>query len=268
MTRLWTHQQERADPSDGGWLRERVILVACVMMFFLGGYYGIAFWASDAELSAQASSRATMSLRTTLDDAIPFWSWSVIVYAWVYPAVFLPAFVVRSPALFRRVLIAYVVVIGVSFAAFIAVPVSAVGLRPPIDSLNTAHFTEWGTALLYRLDPPCNLFPSLHLGLATLSALACWRAHRTIGGLASIALGLVAVSVCTVKQHFVADAVAGLALAFAVDALVVGSRLSAAPGGRGTVPGDAAFPVGVPGVYAGGVLVLYLVFYAVFLLGG
>jgi hypothetical protein len=234
-----------------GWLRERALAVLGVALLFAGGYYAIAFL---------GPTESAVSLRTPLDDAIPFWPTSVIAYAWVYPAAFLPAFVVRSTSLFRRVLVAYLMLIGLAFAAFLLFPVSASGLRPEIESLDLERFSEWGTSLLYRLDPPVNLFPSLHLGLATLSALACWRVHRRIGALALVALALVAVAVCTVKQHFVMDALAGLGLAIAVDVLVVGRA--------GDEPTGAALPVAVPSAYTGAVVALYASFYAVFRLTG
>lgn len=233
------------------WLRDRGLAVVGVGLLFAGGYYAIASW---------GATDGAASLRTPIDGAIPFWPASVIAYAWVYPAAFLPAFVVRSTPLFRRVLIAYLLVIGLSFISFLLFPVSASGLRPPVDSLDPSRFPEWGTALLYRLDPPVNLFPSLHLGLATLSAFACRRAHRRIGTLALLALALAAVSVCTVKQHFVVDALAGLALGFAAYTLVVGQRPADAP--------DDAFPIGLPSAYVGAVLLLYLTFYAAFLGAG
>jgi hypothetical protein len=96
--------------------------------------------------------------------------------------------------------------------------------------------------LLCTLDPPMNLFPSLHLALAVLAALAAWCVDRSLGLLALAWTACIAVAVCTTKQHFVADAVAGVVLAALVHFAVVGRGRpsSARPVGFGA-PGLAFF---------------------------
>jgi hypothetical protein len=156
------------------------------------------------------------SLRTSLDDAIPFVPWTVYLYSWVYTSMLYPLFVVRSPDLFRRVVAAYAVVIVFSLATFALFPVTAVGFRPDPSTLAEASFADWGLRLTYFVDPPMNLFPSQHLSIATISMLSAWTARRAFGlAILPIVAGI-AVSICTVKQHFIADGVAGLALAFGV----------------------------------------------------
>jgi hypothetical protein len=221
---------------------ERIGLVLAIATLFLGGYYGTA-WLVDPTRAA--------SLRSPIDDLLPFWPASVLVYAWVYPAAFLPAFVVGCPQLFRRTVAAYALLIVVSVTLFALFPVTAQDLRTDIDSLDRRRFVEWGTALLYRVDPPVNLFPSLHLGIATLGAMASGKARPIVGHLAFAALAPVTLAVCTVKQHFAADAVAGLGLA-----AVVGSQLlwswspSAEPARALPVSGLWAFAAVVGALYA------------------
>jgi membrane-associated phospholipid phosphatase len=113
-------------------------------------------------------------------------------------------------------------------------------------------------ALLYRLDPPVNLFPSLHLSIAGLAALSAWTARRSYGLAAGFGFALMSVSICTVKQHFVLDGLGGATLAAAIYAFVLRPY---APD-PGTDPaygwrGPAAFIVLLVAVYAG--------FYASFL---
>lgn len=153
------------------------------------------------------------SIGTALDDAIPFVPWTVLLYSWVYTSMLLPLFAIRSPALFRRTVVAYLVVIAVSLATFVAWPVSGVALRPDHAALDTTTFVEWGVRLTYAVDPPYNLFPSLHLSIAVTSALAVWRARPAFGLLAGAVAACIAVSILTMKQHFIADGVAALCLA-------------------------------------------------------
>jgi hypothetical protein len=187
---------------------ERVLTAVILALAWTGGYQTIG-WSIDG-------GRA-VSLATPLDGAIPFIPETVYLYGLVYGAALYPLFVVRSRALLRRTALAYVVVIAVSLACFVVFPVTCAALRPPLAEVDPGTLHGWGLRLIYRLDPPANLFPSLHVGLAAIGAAAAWRACPRH---ALLAVGIVAgtvLSVCTVKQHFVADAVAALALVALVD---------------------------------------------------
>lgn len=76
---------------------------------------------------------------------------------------------------------------------------------------------------VYAGDQPYNDFPSLHASLATLFAIHWWRVDRRLGAVIGIWAALIAVSTVFVKQHYVPDVVAGVALA--VVASLVSLRL-------------------------------------------
>lgn len=193
-------------------LPRRLLIVGALAAYFILGYHGVAALTRGAHAH---------SLRTPLDDAIPFVPWTALIYHWVYTAALYPLFVVRSDALFRRVVRANLAVLTVSFAVFLLYPVSATDLRAPIAVLDDRRFTDWAVRLLYAADPPVNLFPSLHLSVAAISALSAWEAAPILGACAVPVVAGIAVSICTTKQHFVADGVAGLLLASAVYLLVL-----------------------------------------------
>jgi membrane-associated phospholipid phosphatase len=111
---------------------------------------------------------------------------------------------------------AYFAVVTLCLLCFVLYPVSAAGLRPSLAGLDPSRFAVWGLRLNYALDPPVNLFPSLHLAGATIAALGAWKARPAYGALAGVAVAPIAVAVCTVKQHYWIDAVGGVALAVAV----------------------------------------------------
>jgi membrane-associated phospholipid phosphatase len=191
---------------------EKALLVLVLFVLTFGGYYAVGEGGDPAHAA---------TLATPLDRAIPLVPAAMYLYAWVYTVMLYPAFVVRCPYLFRRVALAYAVVVAVSLVTWVAFPVTSLTLRPPLASLPQASFDEWGLKLNYTLDPPFNCFPSLHLSIATLAALAAARARRAWGGLAApIALGI-AVAIVAVKQHWVLDGVAGALLGAAVYAVVV-----------------------------------------------
>ncbi len=160
-------------------------------------------------------------LRTPFDDAIPFLPWTVWLYSWVYTSSLYPAFVVRNEQLFLRVVAAYLLVIAASLGTFIAMPVSSAALRPDVSLLDVHTLDGWGVRLTYFVDPPYNLFPSLHLSMATLAALSAGAARPRWGWLASPIVAAIAITICTMKQHFIVDGVAGLLLATAAWAVLV-----------------------------------------------
>ena len=193
-------------------LKERAAIASLILVSYVAGYFPIG-WTTDP-------GRAR-SLATPLDAMIPFVPETIFLYAWVYTAMLFPLFVVRSPALFRRVGLAYAIVIAACLAMFLVYPVTAVGLRPDVGALDPSHFAGWGVKLVYTLDPPYNLFPSLHLTVAILAALSAWKARSVYGAIGFAWVGLIAVSVSTVKQHFLIDDVAGAGLACAVYAVII-----------------------------------------------
>lgn len=199
---------------------ERVLLALACFTLWKWGY---------AEIAWRLDPARGRSLATPIDDAIPFAAATVYLYGLAFGATLFPFFVVRSRALLRRIALAYVLVITASFLCYVLFPVSAAALRPPLATLDARTFDGWCVRLLYSLDPPTNQCPSLHVSLTTLGSLGVWRASRRWGGLASPVVGLILLSVLTVKQHFVIDAVAGLFLALLVYHGIV-RRFRAAPG--------------------------------------
>jgi membrane-associated phospholipid phosphatase len=152
-------------------------------------------------------------LVTALDNAVPYRPEWMFVYGGVYTALLLPCFVVKDDALFRRVALAYLFTLLVSFAVFLAYPVTTAHFRPEVATLDTRIFWQWGAALNYTIDPPMNCFPSLHVGTMTLATLVTLRVDKVIGSLAVAIALLIALSTLLVKQHYLADVFAGAAVA-------------------------------------------------------
>ena len=228
---------------------ERAVLTIGAVAFFVIGYFAVARNIDPAR---------ALDLGTALDARIPFLARSVWVYLWVFPASLLPLFLVRCPRLFRRTLLAYALAIAASLVFFVALPVTSIGLRADPGRLDVTRFSPWAVALLYRLDPPVNLFPSLHLSIAALAALAAWKARRAYGAAACVGVALIGVSICTVKQHFVLDGLGGAALAALVYAFVLRPY---AP-----TPGiDPAYGWRGPAAYFALLIAVYAGFYAGFL---
>jgi hypothetical protein len=183
--------------------REKLALVGLLLIVWGPGYYAIALTTDP---------RAARSLGTALDAAIPFVPVTVYLYSWVYTAMLYPLFTVRCIRLFRRVAMAYCLVIAISLVAFRLFPVTSIGFRPDPRLLQDDNFHEWGVRLNFFLDPPFNLFPSLHLSIATLVALTAWKVRPAYGAMATLMASGIALAVLTLKQHYLVDGVAGITL--------------------------------------------------------
>jgi membrane-associated phospholipid phosphatase len=155
--------------------------------------------------------RSTELLRTRLDDAIPFWPWTAWCYLPFYAGVFLIAIAgIRRRSLFKRALTAVFIVmsIGALGHIFIGAEYPRPVLHPPY-----ANISEWFLASVQRIDPPGNVFPSLHVAHTTMLALILLKDRPRLGRVALAMATALALSTLTTKQHFVADVVSGYALA-------------------------------------------------------
>jgi membrane-associated phospholipid phosphatase len=187
---------------------------------------------------------------------------AVCVYAWVYTGALLPLFTVRSDALFERVVWAYVLVFAVCSVSFVLFPVSATALRPVLPPLADPGFTDWSIRLLYALDPPLNLFPSLHVAFATCAATASWKAQKSQGLFVFPWVMAISASTCLTKQHYAIDVIAGIVVGVGVFTACTRSL----PGGSN--PGDttaaAAKALWLPVIIHLAFLLSFYSFYAAF----
>jgi membrane-associated phospholipid phosphatase len=157
-------------------------------------------------------SRSTEILRTRLDDAIPFWPWTSWCYLPFYAGVFIIAIAgFRRKRLFNRAVVAVLIVmtLGAAGHLFIGAEYPRPVLFPPYPNLSYA-FLAW----VQHIDPPGNVFPSLHVAHTTMLALILREDRRRLGNVALVMATLLAASTLTTKQHFIADVLSGYALAF------------------------------------------------------
>jgi membrane-associated phospholipid phosphatase len=227
---------------------ERVLLTLGVALLFFLGYFAVGF---------STAHRRTHDFRTPVDTRIPFIARTIWIYLWSFSASVIPLCFIRCRNLFRRSALAFGVAIGVSLICFAALPVTALHLRADPAQLNAPGPSDWAVAAIYSIDPPFNLFPSLHISLTALAAFAVWKADRRYGALLFFGLALVAISVCTTKQHFVVDVLGGLAIAAAVGAAIL------APYRRRD--GLAVYSWRGPVSYLASLAIMYLGFYAAYL---
>jgi len=167
---------------------------------------------------AEMGLRPPAVLMTPLDESIPFISGFAVLYVFTfYPFLLLTiayyAFI--KPEKADKFFVALFVVYGISFLTYLIYPVMMV--RPSPDSL-PPDFLSQVMANYYRSDPPLNCFPSLHAALSVLSAFFLAKETKRIFirlGVWGIAFGIM-LSTLFVRQHVIADEIAGFILAYAV----------------------------------------------------
>jgi membrane-associated phospholipid phosphatase len=160
--------------------------------------------------------RAVHVPEIALDRLIPLQPLWALIYGPLYLfLILLPVFVVRQEVQIRRTFWAYLTVWSIAYVWFILFPTK--GPRPT--TVIGEGFSAWGLRFLYSADPPYNCFPSLHVAHSFVSALTCWRVHRTVGLAAMMGAAVVAISTLFTKQHYVLDVLSGFLLAAAAYAI-------------------------------------------------
>ena len=143
-----------------------------------------------------------------IDERIPFrpgWSW---VYSFLYyPAILYLNLIATSPGHFTRMAFSFIVLLAMQVACFAAFPVAT-----PPHWRSQAVANEASVRFLRfvrNFDGATNCFPSMHVSVATLTAL---HAQATLGPWAFAFPLLIAVSCVMTKQHYLIDLPFGAAL--------------------------------------------------------
>lgn len=183
--------------------RERALLI-CLVVASYGLYLPVGAW--SARLAAAAPT-------TMLDRATPFVPELVFVYGLLYPLAALPLVVPIERLLFRRVAMAYLIILVASFVIFVAWPVHMTQRPTPVED---GSFAAWTIELVYWVDRSSNCFPSLHVSTALLAALCALKVDRAVGVGAVVLSVVISASTMFVKQHWFVDLAGGAVLAFVV----------------------------------------------------
>lgn len=144
-----------------------------------------------------------------IDLAIPFLPWTVIIYVGTFLYWILAIRVIlwggKDNAF--RFLCAHMVSLLIALMFFLFLPTTNTRPTPTDGTL-----WDWGMKLIYALDTPDNLFPSLHCQLSWL----CYRCLGQVPGVSKfwkrfslVFTFLVFVSTLTTKQHILIDVAAG-----------------------------------------------------------
>jgi membrane-associated phospholipid phosphatase len=161
---------------------------------------------------------AVMNLRTPLDAALPVVRPFVIPYVSLNPVVYftLIVFLLFRTKVFHSASLAMITAFLVSYLFYFFLQTEVI--RPVLTG--TDLFTRMIQGV-YATDNPFNDFPSLHTSISTLLAIHWFRLDRRLGYVAAFWTALIVASTILIKQHYVADLIAGLLLAFGASSLYI-----------------------------------------------
>jgi membrane-associated phospholipid phosphatase len=171
-------------------------------IFLIIGVYQFYFWCQRHQLARPRE------LRLPMDDWIPYrpnWVW---IYSFLYyPVILYINWIVESPNQFTRLATSYVLLLAFQMLFFVVFPVETPESWRTKNGRRT--YSERFLALVQSFDASSNSFPSMHVSVATLTAL---HLYPHWGPWAVAFPTLIGLSCLFTKQHYVIDLPAGAVL--------------------------------------------------------
>lgn len=188
------------------WIRRLLPDYGWACLLFLIAVQCLTYWALRIPLRYVG----TVDISTPLDALIPFYPAWISIYVLSFASwaiTFVLLFRQRKEHVYRNSA-AYLLTLLLTGVTFLLVP--AIIQRPEVTGTG---FFPWLTRLIYAIDPPNNLCPSLHV----VCSYYCWRAIWDTEGIPLwyrrfnfVFLILVCCSILFVKQHVIVDIPAGV----------------------------------------------------------
>lgn len=159
---------------------------------------------------------AVLNLHTALDSAIPVVPIFVIPYNSLQPYIYatLILFLLFRTKYFQSACLAMITVWFISYGFYYFLQSEVV--RPVLTATDT--FSKM-VMNVYAGDNAFNDFPSLHTSLSTILAIHWMKVNKPLGIVISLWTALIVASTLLIKQHYIADLLFGLVLAFAFSLL-------------------------------------------------
>lgn len=150
-------------------------------------------------------------MKTPIDDWIPVIPPFVIPYVSLEPLIYasLVLFLLFRTRIFQSAALSMIAAWLISYAFYFFL--QSLMIRPQLTGSDP--FTQM-ILQVYASDNPYNDFPSLHTSLSTIMAMHWWRIDRRLGAPVAIWVALIVASTVFIKQHYIADVIGGLILAY------------------------------------------------------
>lgn len=183
--------------------RKRLLYLAAVLYFFAGYYF--CQW-----VNSQRYEYWTIFLPD--EERLPFVPFAIFGYLLSYGSVAIIYFVTSDYNHFVRTWRNFAALTTVHYVFFLFLPVKMA--RPEMDV--ASGVSELVVRVIFLVDQPLNVFPSLHVAYPFLGALLLWNFKRGWSYVFfSLAIATM-VAVVFVKQHYILDVIGGLLTAILV----------------------------------------------------
>ena len=154
--------------------------------------------------------RDRITMETAIDEFIPFCPFFIVFYIAAYAqwGIHMVVMAQEEDAAFRRFFLADLFSKGICLICFILIPSTME--RPAVRPAGVFSSIVY---LIYSVDRPVNLFPSIHCMLTWLDMRTAMKAKRAPSFYTALTVPfslLVIVSTVLVKQHVFIDTVAGI----------------------------------------------------------
>lgn len=200
--------QAEAVAHEGRPLRtpEKVVVALCL----LGGYALVFLLVDEWNAYSASAAISVINPRTAWDAYIPFVPEVVYVYLAYYAWLLIPIPILRNRAEFYGAVYAFALTQTVAVAIYLAYPSRME--RPPVpgDDLSAQL-----VRMIYEVDRGYNILPSLHVAHSVLVALLFASLRPRWFPPVAFFSGLICISTVLVKQHYLLDLPAGVAVAIA-----------------------------------------------------
>ena len=166
--------------------------------------------------------RRPRQFNTRIDDRIPFWpSWVWVYSCLYYPMILILVFAQPSYEAFSKTVFSFLVLLAMQFVVFFFFPVQI-----PERSQLYDHNGSWSLRMLafvHSFDKLANSIPSMHVSMATLTAIhlsiALQSGYGDLAQLAYLFPVVIALSAVFTKQHYVYDLLPGAVFGWAAYAV-------------------------------------------------
>lgn len=188
-------------------LKERVAALIFAVILPLISYLIVGNFMIDSE---------TYQIKTAIDSLIlasPSW---VFPYILMYVLSLAPICAIGDKSLLKRWVLNVCAMYMIAIPVWILLPVRVDRVPLAGDS-----FSIFLMGIIQFLDPPTNCFPSMHVAIATLSALVIRDVDKSLGLIFLCAVLPIWYSTVAVGQHWAVDGIAGAALAISTYLMVL-----------------------------------------------
>jgi membrane-associated phospholipid phosphatase len=180
-------------------IKERVVALLLAVILPLFGYLIVGYYTNGNN---------TNQLETDIDTLVPMSAAWVFTYILMYVLSLAPICAISNISLLKRWVLNVGVMYMIAIPVWILLPVGVPRIHLEGDS-----FGVFLLGIIQFLDPPTNCFPSMHVAVATLSALVIRDVDKCIGSLILCAVPPIWYSTIAVGQHWAVDGIAGAVLA-------------------------------------------------------